>query len=384
MRRHYTITMIVIILAAVQADLFSSEIKAQSRIKSVKLFTNMAKITRVSEISLKKGLNTVIVDGLPDNLYDWSAKGNLPEKFKGKIMSLEISRQALLEKRRKKILTIEKKLEELRDKDIKLADDLNNLKEQENFLNSISTFTEQTASKELATRIPQTTVWSNTARYLNSNRKTIQTSKRNIQKKRKKFAKEIQKLEFDLNQIAGSRYYRSYMELDQAVQENTASLKVQQYGNFRKQYAAKENYLRADTSGIDTEKKIELSIYSASDSKTDFVFSYIIPDTSWQMKYDFRASQKDGNVEVILYSDIRQKTGEDWENINLSLSTGAPLNNISVPDLYPWYLNVRNVYRKSSVEGYSKSRKSDYKRSASESIFQKQEESDLQRPCGGC
>ncbi len=374
MRRHYTITMIVIILAAVQADLFSSEIKAQSRIKSVKLFTNMAKITRVSEISLKKGLNTVIVDGLPDNLYDWSAKGNLPEKFKGKIMSLEISRQALLEKRRKKILTIEKKLEELRDKDIKLADDLNNLKEQENFLNSISTFTEQTASKELATRIPQTTVWSNTARYLNSNRKTIQTSKRNIQKKRKKFAKEIQKLEFDLNQIAGSRYYRSYMELDQAVQENTASLKVQQYGNFRKQYAAKENYLRADTSGIDTEKKIELSIYSASDSKTDFVFSYIIPDTSWQMKYDFRASQKDGNVEVILYSDIRQKTGEDWENINLSLSTGAPLNNISVPDLYPWYLNVRNVYRKSSVEGYSKSRKSDYKRSASESIFQKQEE----------
>jgi uncharacterized protein (TIGR02231 family) len=357
MKKNFVIAIIFIIIAAFSGLGGASQtVTVQSKIFSVKLFTNKAEITRISKIKLKKGLNVIQIEGLPDNLYDWSARGSLPEKYNGRILSMEISRQALLEKRKKKIMEIEKKLEELKDKDADLADDINNIMQQEIFLNSISEFTKQTASKELVTRLPQTDVWSNTMQFTSDKRKDMQNSKRVIFKKRRDLAALIQKYEFELTQIAGHTYYSNYKSLKMAVEKNTASNQVQQYGDFTDQYAQKERYLATDTSQIDTEKRILLNIFSAADGETDFIFTYMIPDTYWMMKYDFRASKKANEIEIVLYSDIYQKTGEDWDNIDLSLSTGAPLNSIALPLLSPWYLSARPVYRNDGYTGGAKSK----------------------------
>jgi uncharacterized protein (TIGR02231 family) len=63
------------------------------------------------------------------------------------------------------------------------------------------------------------------------------------------------------------------------------------------------------------------------------------------MMYDLRASKKNDEIDVILYANIFQKTGEDWDGINLSLSTGEPLTNIALPYLPPWYLNASQPYK---------------------------------------
>jgi len=342
----------VILTIIISGDmLFSDPVPANSTITSVKLFTNRAEITRNARLNLKKGLNTVVIEGLPDNLYDWSVKGTLPEKFAGRLMSLEISKTALIEKKRKKIREIEKKLEQLRERDSEFTDDLANLKQQESFLDSVTRFTEKEASKELTTRLPQTAVWNSTMEYISQKRKGILSSRRDIHKKRRDLAKEIQKLEFDLSQIAGRTYYSSYMKLDQAIQQNAASMEIQQYGNLTDQYAARERSLTESQSGIDTEKRLMLTIFSSTDSAADFSLSYLIPDTFWKMKYDFRASRNKNEVEVIVYSDIYQKTGEDWNNVNLSLSTWSPLSNINLPDIPPWYLDIRTQYKRSKMEG---------------------------------
>jgi len=346
MNKHIAIIISFILITAFSEwGKASQPVTVQSKISSVKLFTNKAEITRVSKIKLEKGLNIIQIEGLPDNLYDWSARGSLPEKYNGKILSMEISRQALLEKRKKKIMEIEKKLEELKDKDADLADDISNIMFQEEFLNSVNDFAKVSASKELVTRLPQTEVWSSTMDFTSSKRKGIQSAKRIIYKKRRNLAAEIQKWEFELNQIAGHKYYSNYKSLNMAVEKNTISNQIQQYGEFTDQYAQQKGFLETDTSQIDTEKKILLNIFSASDGETEFIFSYMIPDTYWMMKYDFRASKKNDEIEIILYSDIYQKTGEDWENINLSLSTGAPLTNIALPPLNPWYLSTSKPYR---------------------------------------
>ncbi len=320
-------------------------VAANSKITAVKLFTNRAEITRVSKIKLQKGSNTILIEGLPDNLYDWSVRGSLPEKFSGKIMSMEISRQALLEKRRKKISEIEKKLEELRDLDAGLADDLTNIKGQDDFINSINEFTRHTASKDLQTRIPQTDLWGTTLDYTAKKKKDLQNSSRTIQKKRRDLAKEIQKWEFELVQIGGSSYFSSYQKINKAMEKNIAQTQVQQYSDVTDQYAQQQSYLQSDTSGIATEKRLMLNIYSASEEDADFTLIYMIPNTYWQMMYDFRASKKNETIDVILYANIFQKTGEDWEGINLSLSTGEPLTNIALPYLPPWYLNASQPYK---------------------------------------
>lgn len=346
MNKRYGI--LAVLLLAVSVSWGSSAnlpVTANSKITAVKLFMNRAEITRLSKIKLEKGMNTILIEGLPDNLYDWSVRGSLPEKFSGKIISMEISRQALLEKRRKKIAEIEKKLEELRDVDAGLADDLTNIKGQDDFINSINEFTKQTASKEIQTRIPQTELWGSTLDYTAKKKKDLQNSARGIQKKRRELAKDIQKWEFELVQIGGSSYYSSYQKINRAMEKNIAQTQVQQYSDVTDQYAQQQSYLKSDTSGIDTEKRLLLNIYSASEGETDFSLIYMIPDTYWQMMYDFRASKTNDEIEVILYANIFQKTGEDWEGIHLSLSTGEPLTNIALPYLPPWYLNSRKPYR---------------------------------------
>ena len=295
------ITLFAVILTVIISGdmLFSDPAPVNSAITSVKLFTNRAEITRTARLNLKKGLNSVVIEGLPDNLYDWSVKGTLPEKFTGRIMSLEISRTALVEKRRKKIEEIEKKLEELKERDSEYTDDLSNLKQQESFLDSVTRFTEQEASKELTTRLPQTAVWSSTMEYISQRKKTILSSSRDIHKKRRDLAKEIQKLEFDLNRIAGRTYYSSYTKLDQAIQQNAVSMDIQQYGNLTDQYEVKQRSLTESQTGIDTEKRLMLTIFSSSDSDAQFSLTYLIPDTFWKMKYDFRASRNKNEIEVI-------------------------------------------------------------------------------------
>ncbi len=344
-KRYGIIAILLLVLSASWGSSADLPVAANSRITAVKLFTNRAEITRVSKIKLQKGLNTILIEGLPDNLYDWSVRGSLPEKFSGKIMSMEISRQALLEKRRKKIAEIEKNLEELRDRDAGLADDLTNIKGQDNFINSINEFTKQTASKDLQTRIPQTELWGNTLDYTAKKKKELQNSARAIQKKRRELAKEIQKWEFELVQIGGSSYFSSYQKINKAMEKNIAQTQVQQYSDVTDQYAQQQSYLKSDTSGIVTEKRLMLSIFSSADEETDFSLIYMIPNTYWQMMYDFRASKKNREIDVILYANIYQKTGEDWEEINLSLSTGEPLTNIALPHLPPWFLNAREPYR---------------------------------------
>lgn len=347
---------LIIILS--EAGKATQPVMVQSKISSVKLFTNKAEITRISRIRLEKGVNLIQIEGLPDNLYDWSARGSLPEKYNGKILSMEISRQALLEKRKKKIMEIEKKLEELKDKDADLADDLANIMYQEEFLNSVNDFAKQSASKELVTRLPQTEVWSSTMDFTSGKRKTIQNTRRSIYKKRRDLAAEIQKWEFELTQTAGRTYYSNYKSLKMAVEKNTESNQIQQYGDMTDKYAQQKGFLETDTSQIDTEKKILLNIFSATEGETDFIFSYMIPDTNWKMKYDFRASKKNEEIEVLLYSDIYQKTGEDWENIDLSLSTGAPLNSIALPLINPWYISASKPYRDEEYRTASKAKKS--------------------------
>ncbi|NLV67468.1 MAG: DUF4139 domain-containing protein [Spirochaetes bacterium] len=353
MKRISGIIMLLVLFTVLNDSMLTSAPSTvNSKITAVKLYTNRAEITRVCRIKLVTGSNTILIEGLPDNMIDWSARGMLPEKYNGRIVSLEIMRQALIEKKKKRIHDIEKKLEELRDRDAELADDMTNIRQQEIFLDSIVEFTKNTASKELETRIPQTGLWSGTMDYVSSKRKQLLTASRSIQKKRRALAEDIQKLEFELSQLAGTSYYSSYKKLNMAVDKNTRSSMIQQYGDFTDSYAEMERTIKNESSGVATEKRIMLNIYSAVEGETDFTFSYLIPDTYWQMTYDFRASRNDNSIEVILYADVYQKTGEDWENIDLSLSTGAPQNSIAIPAIPPWYLKKRESYR-ADYEGAS-------------------------------
>ncbi|PKL39208.1 MAG: hypothetical protein CVV44_10110 [Spirochaetae bacterium HGW-Spirochaetae-1] len=318
----------------------NEEAAYQSKIISVKLYQNQAEITRTASVSLVKGQNMIVLSTLPELLYDWSVKGSLPRDFPGKILSLEVEKKALIKKKQTRILEIEEKLEKLREQDQVFVDDLKNIKSQEEFLDSILKFTDQTVSKELATRIPQVKVWDDTLGWVVEKKKKLLNEKRSIEKNREKIGKEIQNWEFELSQIAGYSYFETYRSLNQAVSSNKSSMAVQQFNDITTKYAERRKLFTGTSGKVDIEKRVIISIFSPTERSVEVTVSYVIPNTYWNMLYDVRASREKGDINLVIYGNIFQNTGEDWKDITLALSTGSPVNTINPPVVQPWYLDI--------------------------------------------
>ncbi len=332
-----------VILAGI---VFPAEIRAEeqpltSGIEAVKLYQNQAMITRRTKVSLKKGENIIIMGDLPRTLHDWSVKGSLPRNFAGKILSMEVEQKALLNKKQQRILEIEKRLESLRERDVELLDGLKNIQSQLGFLDSVVSFTNQTASKELATRIPQIKVWDETLSYVTDKRRELMANKRGIEKKREELGKQIQQWEFELSQIAGHGYFMNYQALNKAMLGSRASMAVQQFADTNEQYATQRKLFVEPSAGkVDIEKRLIAHVFSEKAEEAVFSFSYLIPDTSWQMLYDVRASSDNRDITIVIFANIRQRTGEDWSGVKLALSTGMPVHAIQPLVARPWFLDV--------------------------------------------
>lgn len=73
-----------------------------------------------------------------------------------------------------------------------------------------------------------------------------------------------------------------------------------------------------------------------------FDFSYLInSNVSWTPLYDVRVKNSNSPIEFVLKAKVYQSTGEDWNNVNLTLNTSNPTEGTQKPILYPWYLNFQ-------------------------------------------
>jgi len=331
-----TLITILIVLPLMAAE--NNEYK--SAIGGVRVYQNQAKIERTTKVKLTRGENTIVISGLPMILYDWSIKSSLPKEYDGRIMSVEVEQKMLVERFQKRVGDLEDILKKLRDRDQEYIDALRSLKSQDEFIDSVLNFTKINASKELQTRIPQVKVWDETLTYSVQKKRSIADAKRKIEKEREELGKEIQKWEFELSQIAGDSYFQNYQALNKAAQGNVSKFEVQQYADSNMYYGQKQTILKRPTQGTDIEKRLVLKIFSAKEAETEIDFSYLIPNTYWSMTYDIRASRDNGKLDISLFGNVYQKTGEDWNKVKLALSTGAPTNSIATPGFYPWYLDI--------------------------------------------
>jgi len=356
-KRKNTLIKMLIGCAIFMSNIFANvNIVDNSKIESVKIYQNQALISRTLKVKVISGENKILIKGLPKILYDWSVKAKLPNHYKGKILSLEVQKKALISKKQSKIAILEKKIANLKEQDYALIDELKSIKSQIAFINNVLDFTKQTASTELKTRIPQVQVWDRTLTYSVKKIKNLNQLKRNIEKKREILGKKIRKWEFDLSEIAGYRYYNEFQTMNKNLLSNRSSLQVQQFDT--RNYSRKQRYFNSTQGKIETEKQIMLHLFSSSNKTVEFRVSYLIPYTYWKMKYDLRAGLEKKSMKMIIFGNIYQKTGEDWNNIDLFLSTGSPQNSLHQPILGYWALSVYTPYKRSKRSGFfSKSKK---------------------------
>jgi len=90
-------------------------------------------------------------------------------------------------------------------------------------------------------------------------------------------------------------------------------------------------------------KQILVTLVSEQAMKVKCSVTYLVPAASWEPAYDVRYLTEVNQVELVYYGVVAQRTGEDWNNVELELSTATPTTSVSMPDFQPTVVYPRGA-----------------------------------------
>ncbi|MCD6583641.1 MAG: mucoidy inhibitor MuiA family protein [Candidatus Omnitrophica bacterium] len=273
---------------------FSQEV-VPSKIKEVTLFTNQALIKREASLRVKKGLNELFLEIEAFSLDRDSVSAKVYGE--GSLYSVQFKEIYLKEAPQKKIRELQEKIEELKEKKKSLVNQLSILGKQERFLDSVVDFSQTQIPRDLKTTFPKVDDLEKILGFLERNLQSINQAREGFNKEIKELDEEIEVLEKELATLK-----RPHQE---------------------------------------TKKVIEIVFDSKKDQPVKIEADYLVYNSRWQPLYKIDVPLNLGEIKLVMFSKIRQKTGEDWKNIKLSISNVIPLRGVGLPTLSSWFLDVK-------------------------------------------
>jgi uncharacterized protein (TIGR02231 family) len=272
----------------------------QSKIEAVTVYLDRAMITRTVNVDLVKGEQEIVIDNLPTYIIDDSVRVMGQGIAKAKISGVKVKRIFLQEYRQKKIEELRSELEKLNDEKKQIEDKLSSLNTQKKFIESIKISSSDKISKELYIQKADTKNWNKVLDFIYKKLGRINDQAIKFEQGKRSLLKKIKVIEAELNR------YRS---------KRSPGKKV-----------------------------VEIAIKAEAEGKMTLEINYIIPGARWIPSYDIRADLDSSSICLNYYGIISQKTGEDWNNVKLSLSTASPHISGYLPELDPWYIDIHRPF----------------------------------------
>ncbi|MBS1939677.1 MAG: DUF4139 domain-containing protein [Bacteroidetes bacterium] len=84
--------------------------------------------------------------------------------------------------------------------------------------------------------------------------------------------------------------------------------------------------------------EVVVEINSPAATSASFTLNYFVGQATWTPAYDLRASGTGKPIDLLMKAAVTNNTGEDWDQVELSLSSGNPTLGGVMPALQPWTL----------------------------------------------
>lgn len=128
---------------------------------------------------------------------------------------------------------------------------------------------------------------------------------------------------------------RIYAEI-QTVDEQRAELKLK-----REALEQQLNELRGQSGRA--YKTVVVRLNATSGGALELTLRYAVPGAAWTPAYDARVKTSDHAVQLGYFGVVRQNTGEDWQGVELTLSTARPSLGGAAPELPPWVVQLAEI-----------------------------------------
>ncbi|MCE1227253.1 MAG: mucoidy inhibitor MuiA family protein [Geobacteraceae bacterium] len=272
-----------------------TRIPAQATISAVTVYQDRAQVTRSVTVALKPGSQIIAVEGLPVLLQDDSVRVDAKGTARATITGIEVKRSFLTQTADKRVKEIEAELKQLERKLGGLDARKAGLLAQKGFVDSIKVAWGERISQQLAIGKPTSAELNEAMGFVGSNTVKVEDQQRDIEQEK------------------------------QAIKEQMDALK-------RKKQEASGSYRKES-------KTVEVAVETAKEGKLTLDLSGVVNQATWEPSYDVRLAQDGTNAELTYRAQVRQQTGEDWNNVPLTLSTARPASGGAPPTLYPWRIS---------------------------------------------
>ncbi len=262
--------------------------KIDSKIERVTVFLNGAQVIRTANTTLPTGKSDIILRGLTPNLEAQS----VIVKGEGDFTILSVKHQLNfleVQKRKDTIVQLERLRDELTEKAEKISISLNVLKQEEEILHR---------NRVQILGVGNTSFKTEDLKSLHEYQRTELAQ---ILTKTSELNKNINQIRLEINKI------------------NSQLIEL----NAKKSIAT-------------AEVVVTVFVKPTPSVSTKFTLEYIVPNANWYPIYDLRVRDVTSPINAQMKAKVRQNSGEDWTEVQMTLSTGEPKRTGVKPELGIW------------------------------------------------
>ena len=291
---------IVFMLLTFSVVLDAAEISTIAPLTAVTVYPGSAKVTREAQVSLKPGLNKIIINELPVNLNESSLRVKGDAASDVELGNIALTRQIRKDLIQEKERSLQKQIEGLEAQQQSLKDDISRYQ-------LTITFIKKMALSDVAVDA-KTDPWLVGGTYLNLPIDKWSTAWQTLENG---LAKEQEKI-----RLANQNLKELNDELDRLSRE------LQQIAiNQRETLSA------------------SIEVRAMEPTEAHLSLEYQIKGAGWTPVYDADLDTQKGNIQFKTLAQITQRTGEDWNNVAVTLSTLRPSASTQLPQLNTWVID---------------------------------------------
>lgn len=264
-----------------------------STICSVTVYADRAQVTRKGVLNLKKGTHKIVFDELPDKLDKNSIQ--VSGLGQAQLKDVKFKKKYYEDIPDEKIKKLNDDKTQLLDILEELNDSILNADSEKEFVKRISNkLTDSTKKTDAAELIPEK--WIKMVEFHRRKLDELDAEIRDIKKKKRDVEKRLAKTEAEITNAGSNR-----------------------------------------TKVTNT---VELLADVKTDGEMEFFLSYIVKGPSWRPVYDLRIDSEKKSMNLTYNAIIKQNSSENWENVELKLSTAQPKISGTQPELSPWRIDI--------------------------------------------
>ena len=273
---------------------FAQGITANSKINQVVVFSEDALVNRVANVKLNAGEDKIIFSDIIPEIDEDSLRVSGSGSAEVKVLGVQVLKEFIKETPVQRVQELKDQIEQLNDQIRKLNDAKMILLDEKAYLDSIRLFSNSQIPKDLITKMPPAKDLEDTLKFLDAKLKDnfmlIAESDINIRETQKK----IIVLNNELNSIVGP--------------------------------------------GKNIKRSIVVDVEVVKPGSLDLNVSYKVAGAQWYPLYDARVNFAKQTTDLVSYGIVKQTTGEDWQDAEISLSTARVNVSGSMPEVYPWFI----------------------------------------------